>query len=122
MNFGYILKTEVRTLSSFGDRLKEARKAKKLTQRQLAEMLGTTNTAVSNWENGTNTPTFSMLDKMSQILDINPARSETPDMSRGAADAEHIKKYRQLSPNGQRAVDALIDELLTYEAGYITDR
>ena len=43
-----------------GKFIAESRKKQKLTQEQLAEKLGVTDRAVSNWENGKNMPDLSM--------------------------------------------------------------
>ena len=43
-----------------GKFIAENRKKQKLTQEQLAEKLGVTDRAVSNWENGKNMPDLSM--------------------------------------------------------------
>lgn len=49
----------------------ECRKAKKLTQSELAEKLGVTDKSVSNWENGRNMPDLSLFRPLCEILDIS---------------------------------------------------
>ncbi|MBE6691878.1 MAG: helix-turn-helix domain-containing protein [Ruminococcaceae bacterium] len=49
----------------------ERRKAKGLTQMQLAEMLGITDRAVSKWENGKSMPDCSIMLELCEILQIN---------------------------------------------------
>lgn len=46
------------------------RRKKKITQEQLAEMLGITNKAVSKWENGICLPDASLYEPLCAILDI----------------------------------------------------
>ncbi len=53
-----------------GKFIAECRKKQKLTQEQLAETLGVTDRAVSNWENGKNMPDFSLLKPLCKILQI----------------------------------------------------
>jgi transcriptional regulator with XRE-family HTH domain len=48
----------------------ENRKLKKLTQSELAEKLGVTDRAVSNWENGKNMPDLSLFKPLCDTLDI----------------------------------------------------
>lgn len=48
----------------------ECRKAKKLTQSELAEKLGVTDKSISNWENGRNMPDLSLFKPLCKILDI----------------------------------------------------
>ena len=49
----------------------ENRKLKKLTQSELAEKLGVTDRAVSNWENGKNMPDLSIFKPLCDTLDIS---------------------------------------------------
>ena len=49
----------------------EARKAKKLSQKELADMLGVSNKSVSKWENAEAFPRDDTLDKLCRVLDIN---------------------------------------------------
>lgn len=48
----------------------ECRKAKKLTQSELAEKLGVTDKSISNWENGRNMPDLSLFKPLCESLDI----------------------------------------------------
>ena len=48
----------------------EKRKEKKLTQQQLAEKLGVSDRAISNWENGKNMPDISLFPIISKELDV----------------------------------------------------
>lgn len=54
-----------------GNYISKKRKEKKLTQEQLAEKLGVTNRAVSNWENGKNMPDLSLFKPLCDELDIS---------------------------------------------------
>jgi transcriptional regulator with XRE-family HTH domain len=49
------------------------RKEKKMSQQELADKLGVRSTTVSNYEKGVSDPSFEMLDKISNILEINLA-------------------------------------------------
>ena len=51
-----------------GSILRAARKAKKLTQIDLASYLGITNQTVNNWEHGRSIPTLEQAQKLSKIL------------------------------------------------------
>lgn len=53
-----------------GKLIAECRKAKKLTQAQLAERLGVTDKSVSKWENGVCLPDVSLYKKICKILGI----------------------------------------------------
>ena len=54
-----------------GDFIKELRKEKDLTQKELADKLNITDRAVSKWERGLNCPDIFLLDDLSQILDVS---------------------------------------------------
>lgn len=48
--------------------IREARQLKGITQEQLAKMLGITQGAVAQWENGLTHPSFDMLPKVAEAL------------------------------------------------------
>jgi len=54
-----------------GKFIAQNRKAKHITQSELAEKLGVTNRSVSNWENGRNMPDLSLFKMLCDILDIS---------------------------------------------------
>ncbi len=56
---------------SFGQRIYELRKAKELTQEQLAEQLNVSPQAVSKWENDLACPDIMLLKPLSEILGIS---------------------------------------------------
>jgi transcriptional regulator with XRE-family HTH domain len=56
--------------TSFGQRLKELRKAKNLTQERLAELLEVSVESVSNMERGIYAPSFETLEKLSAALNV----------------------------------------------------
>lgn len=60
-------------MSTFGTRLRERRKAKGLTQAQIAQAAGRTSAAVSNWERDENEPDSPTLNKVADRLDTTPA-------------------------------------------------
>lgn len=54
-----------------GKFIAQNRKAKKITQSELAEKLGVTDRSISNWENGKNMPDLSLFKPLCDILDIS---------------------------------------------------
>lgn len=56
---------------SFTSRLKEKRKNKKLTQKELAEQLGIKQNTYSDWERGKTQPNLDYLAKLANILDTS---------------------------------------------------
>lgn len=59
-------------MKTFGQKLKEARQDKKLTQRQLAEAIGAKHNSISNWENDQNRPDTDTIEYICGVLDITP--------------------------------------------------
>lgn len=57
-------------MKAFGERLKELRTAKALTQKQLAEQLNVSGNAVHCWESDKQEPSMAMLLKLSEIFDV----------------------------------------------------
>lgn len=55
----------------FSEILKELREKKGFTQKQLAEALYLSKTAVSQYENGTHTPSIETLIKLADIFDVS---------------------------------------------------
>lgn len=53
---------------SFGERLKLARKEKKLTQKELAKKLGVDHTTISHWESNKHEPGIENLKKLSVLF------------------------------------------------------
>ena len=90
----------------FGTRLKERRKEKKMTQKQLADAVGAKHNSVSDWENGKNKPDPDTIERICEALDISAAyllpsnRGETANeidilyvsMSSGNASTDDLRK------------------------------
>lgn len=57
---------------TFGDRIKDARKAAGLTQRQLADKIGVSNTSISNWEQCVSTPDPDTIQHLCWALNVQP--------------------------------------------------
>lgn len=57
----------------FGEKIKAARKAAGMTQKQLAEKVGVSNAAVSNWEKNLNRPDPDQIELLCGILNITPS-------------------------------------------------
>ena len=54
----------------FGDRLKELRISKDLSQDDLGEILGVRKSSTSNWENNKATPTYEILTKLAEYFNV----------------------------------------------------
>ena len=56
----------------FGDKIRDARKAAGLTQRQLAERISVSNTSISNWEKNLSRPDPDTIQNLCWALDVQP--------------------------------------------------
>lgn len=56
---------------NIGDRIKQARKEKAMTQQELADKINVSRSAVSNWEIGRNYPDVQLIVQISDYLDIS---------------------------------------------------
>lgn len=57
---------------TFGENLRLARKAKKLTQKELASKIGAKHNSISNWENNQNKPDPDTIQLLCWVLDVTP--------------------------------------------------
>lgn len=97
---------------SFGTRLRDKRKELGITQPQLAEILGVSQSAIGSWETDTNSPRATLLYDLFDILhcDANYLfQDETRKLYQDKATPEEfeniIKKYRDLDDHGREMVD-----------------
>jgi transcriptional regulator with XRE-family HTH domain len=57
-----------------GARIRQYRESANLTQKQLADQIGVTNSRVSNWEQGVNRPDVDMLADICRALNVSPSQ------------------------------------------------
>ena len=57
---------------NFGEKLRQARKNCRLTQKELAEAVGAKHNSISNWENGQNQPDAETLRRLCPALKVAP--------------------------------------------------
>lgn len=75
-------------MADFSANLKRIRKSENLSQDMLAEKLGVTRQAVSNWERGSSYPDLDMLVQISEALHIDPNDLLYPPAKTGEPNAE----------------------------------
>lgn len=91
---------------SFGEKIRESRKQKGLTQKQLADLIGAAHNSISDWENNKNKPDPDTIELLCGALKITPnylLASTEEDFS--PKEKGIIKKYRDLDPHGKEMVD-----------------
>lgn len=105
-----------------GNFITELRKKKKLTQAKLGNLIGVSNRAVSNWENGTRLPAPEELAKLASSLGVSMEEilsgTRAPVIDGGELDAlsrlDHVYKYYN---DDSRVVIGLKDINLTFRIG-----
>ena len=99
---------------NFGETIRNARKAAGLTQRQLAQQLGVSNTSVSNWEKDLSRPDADLIQKLCAILGLQPNDFYGTAQSETAVKDEDIKFA--LFGGGGEITDAMYDEVKRFAA------
>lgn len=104
---------------SFSEQLKNRREALGMTRAALADRLGVSVSAVSNYENAGSFPKEDVLLRLFDALRTNPNqlfcdsyRAHGFDLS--PAERELVEKYRSLSPIGRDTVRSVTDALCDY--------
>lgn len=89
----------------FASRISELRKEKALSQKELGEMLGVSNKAVSKWETGEAMPQMKTIVKMAEFFNLSPDELLTGtrfDNQPTEADASISKEFGELKNENRR--------------------
>lgn len=90
-------------LQKVGRFIAERRKDKKLTQEKLGELIGVADTTISKWERGVNAPDISVLNKLSDILEVsvreilNGCRNEENNQPEEDNTLKNIEYYAKMT-------------------------
>ena len=103
----------------FGETIRNARRSLGLTQRQLADSLGVSNTCVSNWEKGLSRPDADMIQKLCaqlhlQANDFYGTNGAPAESGRRPVSDEDIK-FALFGGDGE-ITDAMFDEVKRFAA------
>ena len=101
------------------ERIRHFRELRGLEQKFLAEKMGITGNAVSNWENGRARPDVNLLPALCDLLQISfydLFNMKDPSVCYSVKQQQLIDRYGRLSAGHRRAVDNLIDTLARVEA------
>jgi|SRR6266851_2376791 len=89
---------------AIGDRLRQAREAKELTQTKLGELIGVGQTTVSQWETGHNNVGIEDIKKVAERTDHDPIWLAFGNQTMAEDEARLLAAYRQLDPARRVAV------------------
>ena len=107
----------------FGEKIRQGRKAAGLTQRQLADRLGVSNTSVSNWEKNLSRPDADLIQALCVCLNLQPndfyGAQSTPSEKRPTVSDDDIK-FALFGGDGE-ITDAMYDEVKRF-AAFIRER
>lgn len=98
---------------SLGKRLKDRREQLRMTQSQLASLLGITKGAVGNYENGVSSPKEEVLLKIFDVLKVEPNYLFQDSFTQGSFECslqeqEFVQMFRKLDNFGKKAVQSLL--------------
>ena len=98
---------------TFGEYIRERRRAMGLTQREFAEKLYVTESAVSKWERGMSYPDVTLLRDICAVLGVTEHEllTASEDTERRSAD-RLAAKYRRLTRNYRAALYILFGAVL----------
>lgn len=90
-----------------GKRIREYREERGMSQKELADKIGVSNSRVSNWEQGINRPDADILADLcrvlkvspSELLDVHLSTDELSDQERKVIQAYRTKKELQQAVN-----------------------
>ena len=113
-------------------RIKELREEKKLSQDNLAKLIGTSQRNIGRWENEENEPTYSQLVKLADFFDVSidflVGRDDMESVQRASAsgfspeELELLKNYALLSDVERRAVQNVINGFIGNASAGATKR
>ena len=101
---------------TMGDRIKEARKNRKLTQEQLAERLDVSVEFIGQIERGLKLPSMQVFVKLIEALNVSADYLLRDSVSTGQLFGENAlgRKIENLKPKQRIALEALIDTYIQY--------
>lgn len=98
---------------TFGEKIKSARVVCGLTQKELAEKIGSKHNSISNWENDQNKPDPDTIGLLCGVLGISPSYllSDAEQMRNFSDPQEMIilNKYHNLDAHGKKIVKAVLE-------------
>ena len=96
-------------MSDFGENLKKLRKQKGYSQVRLAKELHYGSTAIANYESGRNEPSFAVLIRLAELLDVTV--DELIGVEETAEEAALLAAFKKLDKENKKRVLDLIQAL-----------
>lgn len=90
-----------------GKLILDLRKEKKMTQKQLADAMNISDKTISKWERGYGCPDVSLLNELSEVLNVNIEKILLGDLEPNNADGGNMKKIKfYMCPNCGNVITA----------------
>lgn len=113
---------------TMGEKIKSARMAKKLTQRQLADLIDVKHNSISDWESDKHAPDIDTLEKICRALDVTSTylMGQKSDDEYGNIVGnlmnqpdllDMIEEYQELNSEDKKAIRQLISSLYKASGG-----
>jgi len=93
-----------------GIRIRKYRELRELSQKELADLIGVSNSRVSNWEQGINRPNADIISDLCKALDVSPSELLDIQISTDNLNEQErklVSAYRN-KPELQEAVNILL--------------
>lgn len=93
-----------------GIRIRKYRELRGLSQKELADLIGVSNSRISNWEQGINRPNADIISDLCRALDVSPSELLDIQISTDSLNEQErklISAYRS-RPELQEAVNILL--------------
>ena len=106
-------------MAFYANKLKQLRKEKGLTQRELAEKLGLGKSAIGMYESGKRTPEFETLEMICDFFNVNmdllsDVKTSTPAPKKEITFSQHdrsmVEAYHRASDKDKYTVDMVLNE------------
>lgn len=98
-------------MKTFGEKIKGARKARQMTQKELAARIGAAHNSISDWENNKNKPDPDTIELLCGALDISPNYLlEAKSDAFSPLEKSLVDMYRALDQRGRDVVDYILEE------------
>ena len=104
---------EFTTRIILASRIQYYRKKEKLSQQELADKIGVTNKAISNWQHGVSKPDIDHVPALCKALQTTPTRLFGMGIDISAEEEKLLIQLRRLGATERKAVFSLINQLYT---------
>lgn len=102
-------------IKNFGQRLKQARKNKNLTQKELSEKVGVSKSSIGGYELGVNSPTDSVLVKLFEVLEVEPNYLFQDSFDQCIETKEIMNRLDMLTGAQKKLLISMMDQLIGRE-------